>query len=67
MTRNVPTELRQIVGDDGPAPTLSIGIATRVAGSSEPIDSMLRRADRAMYEVKRNGRGHWRVSHAEEA
>ena len=67
LTRNVPTELRQIVGDDGPAPTLSIGIATRVAGSSEPIDSMLRRADRAMYEVKRNGRGHWRVSHAEEA
>ncbi len=67
LTSHVPTELRKIVGDDGPAPTLSIGIATRVAGSSEPIDSMLRRADRAMYEVKRNGRGHWRVSHAEEA
>ena len=26
------------------------------------LDSLMRRADRAMYEVKRGGRGHWRVS-----
>ena len=45
---------------------MSIGIATRAAGSEEPIDSLLRRADQAMYEVKRTGRGHWRVA-AEEA
>ncbi len=58
----VPRELREIVGDLGPSPSVSIGIATREAGSSEPVDSLLRRADRAMYEVKRGGRGHWRVA-----
>ncbi len=41
---------------------MSIGIATRAAGSHEPVDSLLRRADQAMYEVKRTGRGHWRVA-----
>ena len=42
--------------------TMSIGIATRRAGGAEAIDSLMRRADLAMYEVKRAGRGHWRVS-----
>ncbi|MEO8714278.1 MAG: diguanylate cyclase [Acetobacteraceae bacterium] len=41
----------------------SIGIATRQTG--EEIESVMRRADLAMYEVKRSGRGHWRVSHEE--
>jgi diguanylate cyclase (GGDEF)-like protein/PAS domain S-box-containing protein len=43
--------------------SMSIGIASRAVGSSESIDSMMRRADMAMYAVKRGGRGHWRVSH----
>ena len=38
---------------------------TREAGSHEPVDSLLRRADHAMYEVKRTGRGHWRVASEE--
>jgi len=42
--------------------SMSLGIASRRAGSQEPLDSLMRRADMAMYEVKRNGRGHWRVS-----
>ncbi len=63
----VPRELRAIVGDEGTTPTVSVGIATRAAGSDEPVDSLLRRADRAMYEVKRTGRGHWRVSIEEAA
>jgi diguanylate cyclase (GGDEF)-like protein len=67
LTVQAPSELREIAGDDGPTPTVSIGIATRAAGSGEPIDSLLRRADRAMYEAKRTGRGHWRVSHGEDA
>ncbi len=67
LTVEVPNDLRPIAGDDGPTPTVSIGIATRIAGSGEPIDSLMRRADRAMYLVKRTGRGHWRVSHGEEA
>ena len=63
----VPKELHAIVTDVAPMPSLSIGIATRRAGSGEPIDSLLRRADMAMYQVKRTGRGHWRVSHEEDA
>jgi GGDEF domain-containing protein len=46
---------------------VSIGIATRRHGSQEPIDGMLRRADMAMYEVKHEGRGHWRVAPEEPA
>ena len=62
LCAEVPRELREIAGDGGPPPTISIGIATREAGSHEPVDSLLRRADHAMYEVKRAGRGHWRVA-----
>ena len=49
---------------DHPATGLgvSIGIATRQVGSREAIEDLTRRADLAMYEVKRSGRNHWRVS-----
>lgn len=43
--------------------TMSIGIACRRPGGGETLDSLLQRADQAMYEVKRAGCGHWRVSH----
>ena len=42
--------------------SMSIGIASRRAGGFEDIEMLIRRADSAMYEVKRNGRGHWRVA-----
>ena len=45
--------------------TLSIGIACRRAGGGEFMDEVIRRADQAMYEVKRAGRGHWRVARSE--
>jgi diguanylate cyclase (GGDEF)-like protein/PAS domain S-box-containing protein len=57
-----PRELEEIVGPDGPRVSLSIGIASREPNDGEPLDSLMRRADMAMYEVKRGGRGHWRVS-----
>ena len=62
-----PHELGEVVGGDAPRMSLSLGIASRRAGSQEPLDSLMRRADMAMYEVKRNGRGHWRVSLEEPA
>ncbi|HME27750.1 MAG TPA: diguanylate cyclase [Acetobacteraceae bacterium] len=62
LCTQVPNELREIACDGGSSSTVSIGIATRGAGSQEPVDSLLRRADHAMYEVKRGGRGHWQVS-----
>ncbi len=58
-----PRRLAEVTGLFAPALTMSIGIATRSACGSEDIDSLMRRADAAMYEVKRSGRGHWLVSH----
>ncbi|MBN8898671.1 MAG: GGDEF domain-containing protein, partial [Rhodospirillales bacterium] len=55
-------ELTDITGSDVPQLSLSIGIASRRPGSPEPIEALLRRGDLAMTDVKRNGRGHWRVA-----
>jgi diguanylate cyclase (GGDEF)-like protein len=60
---NAPRILAEIApGLDLPL-SMSIGIASRPAGSNESIENVMRRADVAMYAVKRGGRGHWRVSH----
>jgi len=58
----VPNDLAEITGPDLPLVTMSIGIACRDPADKEPLDSLMRRADMAMYQVKRGGRGHWRVS-----
>ena len=42
--------------------TMSIGITTRWPGRGEDIETLIHRADQAMYQVKRAGRGHWRVA-----
>jgi diguanylate cyclase (GGDEF)-like protein len=47
--------------------TLSIGIASRRAGSGEDVRILLRRAHMAAREVKAKGGGGWRVSHTEDA
>ena len=62
LRTQAPRELRDLVGGDVPPLSLSIGIASRRPGSHEPVESLMRRADMAMYEVKRHGRGHWRVA-----
>jgi diguanylate cyclase (GGDEF)-like protein/PAS domain S-box-containing protein len=46
-----------------PALSMSIGIACRRAGDTEDLELLMHRADTVMYDVKRNGRGHWKVSH----
>jgi diguanylate cyclase (GGDEF)-like protein/PAS domain S-box-containing protein len=60
---NAPRVLAEIAPGLELPLSMSIGIATRPAGSAESIESVMRRADMAMYAVKRGGRGHWRVSH----
>ncbi len=62
LRTQVPREMSELAGSNALRLSVSIGIATRRHGSQEPIDSVLRRADMAMYEVKHQGRGHWRVA-----
>ncbi|MDE2197856.1 MAG: GGDEF domain-containing protein [Rhodospirillales bacterium] len=62
-----PQELARLAGPAALLGTMSIGIATRWPGRDEDIDMLMHRADQAMYEVKRAGRGHWRVARPEQA
>ncbi len=57
-----PAEENSQGTSEPPTCGVSIGIATRRVGSRESIEDLTRRADLAMYAVKRNGRNHWRVS-----
>jgi len=62
-----PQHLAQLSGDGVAGLTMSIGIATRWPGRGEDVEQLIQRADLVMYQVKRAGRGHWRVSRPEEA
>jgi diguanylate cyclase (GGDEF)-like protein len=62
LRARVPGALAEIAGEGPPKIGMSVGIATREPGDDEDLDGILRRADEAMYDAKRNGRGHWRVS-----
>jgi diguanylate cyclase (GGDEF)-like protein len=67
LRETVPGEMASIAGPGAPILSMSIGIAERRPGGEEAIDAVMRRSDQAMYDVKRNGRAHWRVSLREEA
>jgi diguanylate cyclase (GGDEF)-like protein len=62
LCKAAPVELQSMLPEAFPKLGVSVGIATRRPGSQESIDDLTRRADMAMYEVKRSGRRHWRVS-----
>ena len=47
---------------NAPPVSTSIGIASRHPRAGETLEDVMRRADAAMYDVKRAGRGHWRVA-----
>ena len=61
-----PRSLEHLVEGCDVKVTMSIGIATRWPGHGEDIESLMSRADQIMYEVKRAGRGHWRVARAQD-
>jgi diguanylate cyclase (GGDEF)-like protein len=63
LCKNAKVDLPAVLPPEEPLPLgVSVGIARRPVGSDEAIEDLMRRADMAMYEVKRGGRGHWRVS-----
>lgn len=63
----VPERLGPLSAGSGIRPTVSIGIAARDSDSNENLQELMRRADVAMYAVKRGGRNHWRVAHRKPA
>ncbi len=66
LRQNFPREASEFAEPGTPGLSMSIGIACREPGSGEELDDVIQRADLAMYEVKRNGGGHWRVSNPEQ-
>ncbi len=60
-----PRAVAHLCEPQGPPVSMSIGIATRWPGRGEDIETLIHRADQIMYEVKRAGRGHWRVSRSD--
>jgi diguanylate cyclase (GGDEF)-like protein/PAS domain S-box-containing protein len=61
LRRQIPTELTYQFGGIQVALSMSIGIATRRPESPDDVEALMRQADQAMYDVKRTGRGNWRV------
>jgi len=41
---------------------MSLGVAVHGGPSSESLDELIARADKAMYQVKRDGKGDWRLA-----
>ncbi|PPQ35853.1 sensor domain-containing diguanylate cyclase [Rhodopila globiformis] len=62
LCKAAPAELGSVAPEAVAGLGLSVGIALRGPGSPESIEDLMRRADMAMYGVKRAGRNHWRVS-----
>ena len=57
-----PGEFAHLTAGEPVGMSMSIGIAMREPGTAETLENLIQRADAAMYEVKRNGGGQWRVS-----
>ncbi len=57
-----PASFAAVLPPEAPVVSTSIGIAARNPRGSETLEEVMRRADGAMYDVKRGGRAHWRVA-----
>lgn len=65
LTITAPRMLRELAGGHEIRLGMSIGIATRWPATREGLIETLQRADQAMYQAKRAGRGQWRASRPE--
>ena len=61
---NGPAAVAHLTPDGTAKITMSIGIAARWPGRYEAVETLMDRADQAMYAAKRSGRGAWRVAPA---
>jgi diguanylate cyclase (GGDEF)-like protein/PAS domain S-box-containing protein len=61
LTIAAPRAMRELTGGHDIRLGMSIGIATRWPNVRETLDETLQRADQAMYQAKRAGRGQWRA------
>ncbi len=61
LTITAPRAMRELAGGHDIRLGMSIGIATRWPTTRESLDETLQRADQAMYQAKRAGRGQWRA------
>ncbi len=59
---NESRKLRQFSGHEDSPLGISVGVAIFYPSNNESLDSLIARADEAMYEVKRNGKGGIRVA-----
>jgi diguanylate cyclase (GGDEF)-like protein/PAS domain S-box-containing protein len=55
-------DLRRFSGCPEKPLAMSLGVAVHAGPSHESLDELIARADKAMYEVKRDGKGHWRLA-----
>ncbi len=54
--------LHRLSGDPGRPLNMSLGLAVHAGPSDETLDGLIARADKAMYEVKKGGKGAWRMA-----
>jgi len=58
----VSQELRSYSASDDKPLGMSVGIAVLERNTSEPLDELLARADSAMYDAKRSGKGQYAIA-----
>jgi diguanylate cyclase (GGDEF)-like protein/PAS domain S-box-containing protein len=59
---DAPAQFADLLPVDAPTVSASIGIASRHPLGAETLREVMNRADAAMYQVKRAGRGHWQAA-----
>lgn len=65
LRQAIPLKLAKELAGQSMTITVSMGIATRPAGSGSPPGEVIERAEHALRLVKQEGRGNWRVAQAE--